>query len=137
VEDNGPASRFTADFTSIETDIRAMEEFAAALANEVQTGYEPHLQQVTTAMLTGLPQGDANFPELRSFMSRHHEVQLQTFSNTFNFRDGTHQFAVVAKSISDEYDRSDAYAHAKVRDVTSGFVAVNDPLAGEAGTVEA
>jgi hypothetical protein len=137
VEDNGPASQFTAGFTSIETDIQAMEEFAAALANEVQTGYEPHLQQVTAAMLTELPGGSADFPELQSFMKCHYEAQLQTFSNTFNFRDGTHQFAVAAKSISDEYNRSDAYAQARVQDVNKGFVAANDPLAGQGRTADA
>ncbi|MEU7902672.1 hypothetical protein [Actinoplanes sp. NPDC049118] len=121
------------DFGSIETDIQAMEEFAATLAKEVATGYEPHLQQVTTAMLTELPAGSANFPELGSFLERHYDVQLQTFSNTFNFRDGTHQFATVAKSISEEYGTTDAYAQAKVKDVTDGFVAANDPL-DESGT---
>ena len=40
--------------SSIETDIRAMEEFAATLANEVQTGYDPHLQKVIPAMMTEL-----------------------------------------------------------------------------------
>jgi hypothetical protein len=131
--DNGPPS-WIDNFGSIETDIQAMEEFAATLANEVQTGYEPHLQQVVTAMLTELPDGSANFPELQSFLKVHHEVQQQTFSNTFNFRDGTHQFAVVAKSISEEYGSSDAYARAKVKDVNDGFVAANDPTLSEGGT---
>ncbi|GID94465.1 hypothetical protein ACFQFC_27340 [Amorphoplanes digitatis] len=119
------------DFGSIETDIQAMEEFAATLANEVATGYEPHLQQVVTAMLTELPAGSADFPELGGFLTRHHEVQQQTFSNAFNFRDGTHHFATVAKSISDEYGTTDAYAHAKVADVTDAFAAASDPLSGE------
>jgi hypothetical protein len=121
-------------FGSIETDIQAMEEFAAALANEVQTGYEPHLQQVVTAMMTEIPAGNPNFPELQSFLKLHHEVQQQTFSNTFNFRDGTHQFATVAKSISEEYGTSDAYAQAKVRDVNDGFVAASNPLMSEDGS---
>ena len=103
MEDNGPASTFTAGFASIETDIEAMEEFAAALAKEVQSGYDPLLEQVTDAMMMELPAGSAAFPELQSFMKQHHDVQLQTFSNTFNFRDGTNQFATVAQSISDEY----------------------------------
>jgi hypothetical protein len=124
----------TDDFASIETDIRAMEEFAATLANEIQTGYEPHLQQVVTAMMTELPGGSANFPELQSFLKVHHEVQQQTFANTFNFRDGTHQFATVAKSISEEYGDSDAYAHAKVRDINEAFVAANRSAMTQDGT---
>jgi hypothetical protein len=125
--DNGPPS-WIDNFGSIETDIQAMEEFAATLANEVQTGYEPHLQQVVTAMLTELPGGSSTFPELQSFLKLHHEAQQQTFSNTFNFRDGTHQFATVAQSISEQYGSSDAYARAKVSDVNNGFVAANNPL---------
>jgi len=136
VQDNGPASMFTAEFTSIETDIQAMEEFAAALADEVQSGYEPHLQQIVTAMMTELPEGSPIFPELRGFMQQHYDVQLQTFSNTFNFRDGTHQFATVAQSISEEYADSDAYARARVSDVTDGFEAANNPLDGETGQKE-
>ena len=131
--DNGPPS-WIDKFDSIETDIQAMEEFAATLANEVQAGYEPHLQHVVTAMLTELPDGSANFPELQSFLKVHHEVQQQTFSNTFNFRDGTHQFALVAKSISEAYGSSDAYARAEVKDVNDGFVAANNPTLSDGGT---
>jgi hypothetical protein len=131
--DDGPPS-WIDNFESIETDIQAMEEFAATLANEVQTGYEPHLQQVVTAMLTELPGGNPNFPELKSFLLLHHEVQQQTFSNTFNFRDGTHQFAVVAKSISEEYGSSDAYAKAKVRDVEDAFLAASQPSPTDDGS---
>lgn len=133
--DNGPPPLIGSD-SSIEADIRAMEEFAATLANEVQTGYDPHLQQVIPAMLTQLPEGSGDFPELRSFLELHHEVQQQTFSNTFNFRDGTNHFAVVAQSISEEYASSDAFARAKVRDVNEGFDAASNPLLGETGTGE-
>jgi hypothetical protein len=113
--------------SSIETDIRAMEEFAATLANEVRNGYDPPLQQVIPAMLTELPAVNSDFPELHGFMQLHYEVQLQTFANTFNFRDGTNHFAVVAKSISEEYASSDAFARARVHDVTAGFDAAADP----------
>lgn len=117
--------------SSIETDIQAMEEFAATLANEVQNGYDPPLQQVIPAMMTELPAVNSDFPELHSFMQLHHEVQQQTFANTFNFRDGTHHFAVVAKSISEEYASSDAFARARVRDVTAGFDAATNPALSE------
>ncbi|GAA3336117.1 hypothetical protein GCM10020358_07060 [Amorphoplanes nipponensis] len=122
--------------SSIETDIKAMEEFAATLANEVQKGYDPHLQQVIPAMMTELPAANSDFPELQSFLQLHHDAQQQTFCNTFNFRDGTHHFAVVAKSISEEYASSDAFAQAKVRDVTDGFEAASDPLRSETAAGE-
>ena len=135
IADDGPPALIGSE-SSIETDIRAMEEFAATLANEVQNGYDPPLQQVIPAMLTELPRVNSDFPELHSFMQLHHEVQQQTFSNTFNFRDGTHHFAVVAKSISEEYAASDAFAHAKVSDVTAGFDAASNPLLSQTGTGE-
>jgi len=130
VADNGPPPLIGSE-SSIETDIQAMEEFAATLAKEVQSGYDPVLQKVIPAMMTELPRANSDFPELESFLTLHHEVQQQTFSNTFNFRDGTHHFATVAKSISKEYAETDAFAQAKVRDVTQGFAAAADPLAGE------
>jgi hypothetical protein len=135
IADDGPPPLIGSE-SSIETDIRAMEEFAATLANEVQTGYDPQLQKVIPAMLTELPTPNSDFPEFASFMELHHEVQQQTFSNTFNFRDGTHHFAVVAQSISKEYASSDAFAQAKVRDVNDGFAAASDPLRSETGTGE-
>jgi hypothetical protein len=124
------------DFGSIETDVQAMEEFAATLADEVAKGYAPHLDQVTTSMMTQIPEGSHNFPELRGFLTKHHEVQQQTFANTFNFRDGTHHFAAVAKDISKEYGDTDAYAKAKVSDVTERFSPENDPLVPHAAEVE-
>jgi hypothetical protein len=130
VADNGPPPLIGSG-SSIETDIRAMEEFAATLAKEVQSGYDPVLQKVIPAMMTELPAANSDFPELHSFLQLHHEVQQQTFSNTFNFRDGTHDFALVAKSISEEYASTDAFARARVSDVSEGFLAATDPLAGE------
>ncbi|MGW4941388.1 hypothetical protein ACWEOZ_07340 [Actinoplanes sp. NPDC004185] len=135
IADDGPPPLIGSE-SSIETDIRAMEEFAATLANEVQTGYDPQLQKVIPAMLTVLPRANSDFPELESFLHLHHEVQQQTFSNTFNFRDGTHHFAVVARDISKEYADSDAFAQAKVRDVNEGFAAVSDPQRSENETGE-
>jgi hypothetical protein len=126
------------NFGSIETDIQAMEEFAATLANEVETGYAPHLAQVTTAMLTEIPKANPNFTELQSFLDYHHEVQQQTYSNTFNFSAGTRHFASAAKVISDEYEGSDAYAHAKVGDVDKAFKMADPnltaPLSDDGGT---
>jgi hypothetical protein len=132
--DNEPAS-WIDNFGSIETDIQAMEEFAATLAKEVETGYAPHLEKVTAAMLTKLPKASENFPELQSFLQHHLEVQQQTYSNTFNFRAGTHHFATAAQQISDEYRGSDAYAHAKVRDVDKAFTAAaNANVASTSGS---
>ncbi|GAB1643090.1 hypothetical protein [Krasilnikovia sp. MM14-A1259] len=112
------------DYGAIEADIQAMEDFAAGLAREVETGYGPHLDLVTASMLTPLPDAP-NFPELQAFLRDHHDVQVATFSNTFNFRDGTGQFAEVARSISQEYRGSDAFSHARVDDVDAAFSATD------------
>ena len=127
--DNEPPS-WIDSFDSIETDIQAMEEFAATLANEVESGYAPHLEQITAAMMTRLPKGNDSFPEFQNFLQYHLEVQQQTYSNAFNFRAGTHHFAAAAQTISDEYRDSDAYAHAKVRDVDKAFETAAYPSAG-------
>ncbi|MEU4213780.1 hypothetical protein [Actinoplanes sp. NPDC026623] len=135
--DNEPPS-WIDNFGSIETDIQAMEEFAATLAHEVETGYQPHLEQVTAIMLTKVPEANPEFAELQSFLQYHHEVQQQTFSNTFNFSAGTRHFASAAQEISDEYQGSDAYANAKVKDVDRAFT-VTDPsfsIGSEGGTKE-
>jgi hypothetical protein len=133
MRDNEPRT-WIDDFGSIETDVQAMEEFAATLANEVAKGYGPHLDQITTSMLTEVPDAHVNMPELGDFLREHKAVKDQTFSNTFNFRDGTHHFATAAQTISSEYSNSDAYAKAKVKDVTEAFDKASNPFAGETGT---
>ncbi|BFU42340.1 hypothetical protein [Krasilnikovia sp. MM14-A1004] len=117
-EDRPPA--WLADYGAIEADIQAMEDFAAGLLKEVDNGYAPHLDLVTSSMLTELPTAP-NFPELQSFVTHHYDVQTTTFANVFNFRDGTGQFALAARTISDEYRGSDAFSHARVSDVDRAF----------------
>jgi hypothetical protein len=123
-EDRPPA--WLADFGAIEADVAAMEAFAASLDREVRDSYEPHLQLVTTSMMTQLPGAPDAFPELKSFLADHHKAQTATFSNTFNFRDGTGHFADAAKDISERYRGADAFAHAKVKDVNRAFTEARD-----------
>ncbi|RZU50246.1 hypothetical protein EV385_2012 [Krasilnikovia cinnamomea] len=131
-EDRPPA--WLADYGAIEADIQAMEDFATGLAKEVDSGYGPHLDLVTASMLTPLP-GAPNFPELQAFLTHHHEVQSVTYSNTYNFRDGTGQFADAAKTISHEYRGSDAFSRARVNDVDRAFDAAQPSPELENGTV--
>ncbi len=136
-DDRPPA--WLSDYGSIEADIQAMSDFATGLSNEVSNGYGPHLSLVTASMLTPLPGSDDKFPELKSFLEHHHEAQTATFNNAFNYRDGTGAFANAAQRISKEYQGSDAFAEASVKDVdkalTSSNVALNmtpnDATAGQ------
>ncbi|GAB1694456.1 hypothetical protein [Krasilnikovia sp. M28-CT-15] len=131
-EDRPPA--WLADYGAIEADIQAMEDFAAGLAKEVDSGYGPHLDLVTNSMLTPLPSAP-HLPELQAFLTRHHEVQSVTYSNTYNFRDGTGRFADAAKTISHEYRGSDAFSRARVNDVDKAFDAAATAPQTEYGTV--
>lgn len=133
-EDRGPSwlrDYATADFGDISADIRAMETFAKRLQAEVQDNYAPHLTGVTDAMLTELPPPSATFPELVDFMTAHHAAQGVTQENVFNFANGTNHFAVAAQTISAEYRGSDAFAHARVKDVDKAFDQAAPPDSGD------
>jgi hypothetical protein len=132
-EDRGPAwlrdYGFT-DFGSIEADIAAMEEFAAKLSSDVQNNYVPHLASVTDAMLTQLPPAADTFRELVDFLSVHRDAQDATQQNVYNFANGTYHFATAAQTISADYRGSDAFSHARVRDVDRAFDKAVEPDTG-------
>jgi hypothetical protein len=123
-EDRGPAwlrdYGFT-DFSQIEADIKAMEQFATKLSANVKDDYAPHLSTVTTAMSTRLPDPPGEFTELTSFLVVHNDAQNVAHQNVYNYANGTQGFATVAKDISQKYDGSDAFSHAKVADVDQAF----------------
>jgi hypothetical protein len=132
-EDLGPAwlrDYGHTDFGDIAADIAAMEEFAKKLAADVQNNYVPHLNGVTDAMLTELPQPAATFPELVEFMTAHNTAQTVTQENVFNFANGTNHFATAAQAISAEYRGSDAFSRARVKDVDKAFDKALSPEAG-------
>lgn len=135
-EDRGPAwlrdYGFT-DFGDIAADIAAMEEFAKKLAADVQDNYVPHLTGVTDAMLTELPPAADTFTELAKFMKAHHAAQTVTQRNVYNFANGTNHFATAAQTISQDYRGSDAFSHARVKDVDKAFDQAVNP---DSGTVD-
>jgi hypothetical protein len=123
-EDRGPAwlrDYGYTDFGDIAADIAAMEEFAKKLAADVQDNYVPHMTSVTDAMLTELPPPAATFPELVDFMTAHQAAQDATQQNVYNFANGTNHFATAAQTISQDYRGSDAFSHARVKDVDKAF----------------
>ena len=117
------------DFSQIEADIQAMETFALKLAANVSDNYAPHLSTVTTAMSTRLPVPPPEFFELWSFLSTHNEIQNVAHQNVYNYANGTQGFATAAEDISKKYRGTDAFAHAKVRDVDTALDRVGIPAA--------
>jgi hypothetical protein len=119
-EDRGPAwlrdYGFT-DFSQIEADVTAMEQFAKKLSADVSDNYAPHLDQVGNAMMTELPPPPTAFVELSSFLIVHNSAQNATTKNVYNFATGTTRYATAAQDISQKYQGSDAFSHAKVSDV--------------------
>ena len=129
-EDLGPAwmrDYGYADFSQIEADIQAMEHFAQKLSANVSDSYAPHLTTVTDEMSTKLPDPPSEFIELLTFLFVHHDAMDVTHQNVYNYANGTKDFASAAKDISDTYSGSDAFAHAKVRDVDKAFDQVGLP----------
>ena len=130
-EDRGPAwlrDYGYTDFSQIEVDIQAMEKFAVQLAASVHDNYAPHLSTVTTAMSTRIPEPPIDFVELWSFLFTHNEIQNVSHQNVYNFANGTQGFATAAEDISKKYSGSDAFAHAKVRDVDTALDRVGIPV---------
>jgi len=129
-EDRGPAwlrDYGYADFSQIEADIQAMEQFATKLSANVKDSYAPHLSPVTDAMSTKLPDPPSEFIELLTFLFVHHEAADVAHQNVYNYANGTQGFATAAEDISKTYSGSDAFAHAKVRDVDKAFDRVGIP----------
>ncbi|MFI6075350.1 hypothetical protein ACIA5C_27695 [Actinoplanes sp. NPDC051343] len=127
-EDRGPAwmrDYGYTDFSQIEADVTAMEQFATQLQGDVTKNYNTHVPVVQQLMLTELPSPPAEFQELSSFLVVHNDAQNISQQNVFHFSKGTEQFATVAKDVSKDYRGSDAFSHAKVSDVDSAFTSVS------------
>ncbi|MGI5214264.1 hypothetical protein [Plantactinospora sp. CA-290183] len=115
-EDRGPA--WLRDYGgSIEADIQRMEQFAAELEAEVRKNYVPHMKELQGDMMVEMPGPPADFPELVSFLQRHQEVQQETSNGVWNIGNKTGGMATAAKLVSENYSNSDAFSHARVRDV--------------------
>lgn len=126
-EDQGPSwlkDYGYTDFSQIEADVTAMEQFATKLEGDVTNNYETHRPTVQALMLTQLPPPPAEFSELCSFLTVHNDAQDVSQQNVFQFGPGTQQFAQVAKDIGGKYQHSDAFSYAKVSDVDAAFSTV-------------
>ena len=123
-EDRGPA--WLSDYGDIEADLRAMEEFAAALKEDVERNYAPRALAVSDTMVNSLPEADGRFAELRQFLLAHARAQEVALQNVYNFANGTYRLATAAYEVSRRYSGSDAFARARVADVLAGFRAAGE-----------
>jgi hypothetical protein len=113
------------DFSAIEADITAMEQFATGLKGNVQQNYDTHALVVEDLMMTPVKPQQPEFEELFSFLQKHNEAQNISTKNVHNFSVGTTQAADAAHKISKEYRNSDAFSHARVSDVDAAFTAAS------------
>jgi hypothetical protein len=81
-----------------------------------------------------LPDPPAEFYELSSFLIVHNNAQNVTHGNVYNYAGGTEGFAKAAADISQKYSGSDAFSHAKVKDVDKAFDKVGIPTDPTAAT---
>jgi hypothetical protein len=126
-EDRGPAwlqDYGYTDFSQIEADVTAMEQFATQLQGDVTKNYNTHASVVQNLLLTILPDPPGDFVELSSFLVVHNDAQNISQKNVYHYSEGTTQFAKVAKDVSADYRGSDAFSHAKVSDVDAAFKTV-------------
>jgi hypothetical protein len=133
-EDRGPSwlrDYGYTDFGDIAADIHAMEEYAKKLAADLEANYAPHMATVSAAMLTRLPEPNAAFYELTTFLESHKTAQEVTHENVYAYANGTDALAGAAKEISGMYQGSDAFARATVKDVDATLVL--DPSASTSG----
>ena len=110
-----PGSGYS-EIHGIEADIAAMEDFAAALAAEVEKNFGPESIRLTSQLRADFP-GAATFRELTWFVEAHEQAKNATYQNVFQFRRGTHGLATAAKKVSDEYRGADAFSSARASDV--------------------
>jgi hypothetical protein len=126
-EDRGPAwmrDYGYTDFSQIEADVTAMEQFATQLQGDVTKNYNTHAPVVQQLLLTILQDPPSDFVELSSFLVVHNDAQNISQKNVYHYSEGTSNFAKVAKDVSADYRGSDAFSHARVSDVDSAFKTV-------------
>ena len=69
-EDRAPA--WLRGYGDLRVDFSRLDEFAAALEDELMQNYLPHLQKIKDDMAVALPPGHPGFGELTGFLASHH-----------------------------------------------------------------
>lgn len=120
--------------SGVRVDMPAMEEFAAALQNNVDKDYNPHAHKVFDDMAVPA-EGQLNFLELWWALEQHDQVKTVATDNVANHGNGAKIFAFAADEISKRYQASDAYAAARLADVQQYLGTTPEPPASTDPTV--
>jgi hypothetical protein len=118
-EDLGPA--WLRDWTHIEADIKAMEDFAKKLKDEVTVNYAPHASKVHDDMMAALPPPPSEFGELVALLDTHHVSQQATSDLVHFYSNATGGMADAASKIGQQYGQADAFSSARVSDVNKAL----------------
>jgi hypothetical protein len=127
------------DWAHIEADIKAMEDFAAKLRDEVTVNYAPHASKVHDDMQTKLPSPALEFGELVDLLDTHWRSQQATSDLVHHYGNATGGMANAASEIGKQYGQADAFSSARVTDVNkaldaSGVTAPTAPGAPPPGS---
>ena len=110
-EDRQPA--WLRGYGDLRVDFNRLDEFAAALENELMQNYLPHLQKIKDDMAVALPPGHPDFGELTGFLASHHAAKEDTTFLMDELQRATQGFAAAAREVSKSYRNTDAFAAAQ------------------------
>ncbi|MGA3487140.1 hypothetical protein ACK8GG_03915 [Micromonosporaceae bacterium DT55] len=110
-EDRAPA--WLRGYGDLRVDFSRLDEFAAALEDELMQNYLPHLQKIKDDMAVALPPGHPGFGELTGFLASHHAAKEDTTLLMDAIQRATQGFATAARQVAESYQNTDAFAAAQ------------------------
>lgn len=125
---NGDLSAAGDGGTGVRGDLSAMDQFAAALEQNLHDDYEPHARKVLDD-LSVRPEGTPGFAELQAALAQQDEVSFAASDNVANHGNGALVFAIAMKDISERYRQTDAFAAATLTDIQAHLGLSPDQLA--------
>lgn len=114
-EDRAPA--WLRGYGDLRVDFNRLDEFAAALEDELMQNYLPHLQKIKDDMAVALPPGHPGFGELAGFLASHDRAKNSTTVLMDNIERATRGFATAAREVAKSYKNTDAFAAAQFHQV--------------------
>ena len=114
-EDRAPA--WLRGYGDLRVDFSRLDEFAAALEDELMQNYLPHLQKIKDDMAVALPPGHPGFGELTGFLASHDRAKNSTTVLMDNIERATRGFATAAREVANSYKNTDAFAAAQFHQV--------------------
>ncbi len=124
-EDRQPA--WLRGYGDLRVDFSRLDEFAAALEDELMQNYLPHLQKIKDDMAVALPPGHPGFGELTGFLASHDRAKNSTTVLMDNIERATRGFATAAREVAKSYQNTDAFAAAQFHQVQQHLDQSNGP----------